>query len=101
LRLPAYLVSCPSLPFSPFFFFSTRRRHTSSTRDWSSDVCSSDLPSPPFSGSEAGYSLHTVLLWPQYLPLLPFPLMPVQKPAPHEIGRASCRERGGIAAVGG
>src|SRR6266536_2578847 len=28
---------------SPFFFFSSRRRHTSSTRDWSSDVCSSDL----------------------------------------------------------
>src|SRR5207247_4361724 len=26
------------------FFFSSRRRHTSSTRDWSSDVCSSDLP---------------------------------------------------------
>src|SRR6266498_5687794 len=26
------------------FFFSSRRRHTSSLRDWSSDVCSSDLP---------------------------------------------------------
>src|SRR5699024_11894518 len=25
------------------FFFSSRRRHTSSKRDWSSDVCSSDL----------------------------------------------------------
>src|SRR6266536_3897300 len=25
------------------FFFSSRRRHTRSTRDWSSDVCSSDL----------------------------------------------------------
>src|SRR6266536_4928819 len=25
------------------FFFSSRRRHTISTRDWSSDVCSSDL----------------------------------------------------------
>src|SRR5207247_3713698 len=24
-------------------FFSSRRRHTRSTRDWSSDVCSSDL----------------------------------------------------------
>src|SRR5438105_3069375 len=24
------------------FFFSSRRRHTRSTRDWSSDVCSSD-----------------------------------------------------------
>src|SRR2546428_12147187 len=26
-----------------FFFFSSRRRHTRSDRDWSSDVCSSDL----------------------------------------------------------
>src|SRR3989440_3325552 len=26
----------------PFFFFSSRRRHTRSDRDWSSDVCSSD-----------------------------------------------------------
>src|SRR6266536_4960669 len=26
-----------------FFLFSSRRRHTRSTRDWSSDVCSSDL----------------------------------------------------------
>src|SRR5687768_17622250 len=25
------------------FFFSSRRRHTSCSRDWSSDVCSSDL----------------------------------------------------------
>src|SRR5699024_11798341 len=25
------------------FFFSSRRRHTRSRRDWSSDVCSSDL----------------------------------------------------------
>src|SRR5437868_15146105 len=27
------------------FFFSSRRRHTRSKRDWSSDVCSSDLES--------------------------------------------------------
>src|SRR5699024_7877541 len=37
------------------FFFSSRRRHTRSKRDWSSDVCSSDLPSqrrkrPPCAG---------------------------------------------------
>src|SRR5439155_19208456 len=37
-----------------FFFFPSRRRHTRWPRDWSSDVCSSDLPSlstcepPPF-----------------------------------------------------
>src|SRR6478672_12565494 len=29
-----------------FFFFSSRRRHTRSDRDWSSDVCSSDLALP-------------------------------------------------------
>src|SRR6267378_4513447 len=30
-----------------FFFFSSRRRHTRSLRDWSSDVCSSDLIAQP------------------------------------------------------
>src|SRR5690606_40296932 len=29
--------------FVSFFFFSSRRRHTRFSRDWSSDVCSSDL----------------------------------------------------------
>src|SRR5690349_22710016 len=33
-----------------FFFFSSRRRHTRSLRDWSSDVCSSDL-------AEGGFAL--------------------------------------------
>src|SRR5436309_4586473 len=31
------------IPFYCFFFFSSRRRHTRFSRDWSSDVCSSDL----------------------------------------------------------
>src|SRR5207249_8230331 len=31
-----------------FFFFSSRRRHTRSKRDWSSDVCSSDLSDENF-----------------------------------------------------
>ena len=31
------------LVFIFFFFFSSRRRHTRYWRDWSSDVCSSDL----------------------------------------------------------
>src|SRR5204862_1842344 len=35
LCLYSFLFSC--------FFFSSRRRHTRSLRDWSSDVCSSDL----------------------------------------------------------
>src|SRR5690554_7363212 len=33
------------LCFYFFFFFSSRRRHTRCGRDWSSDVCSSDLQS--------------------------------------------------------
>src|SRR2546430_13740605 len=38
-------------PGIPFFFFSSRRRHTSFDCDWSSDVCSSDLDTvrgPPY-----------------------------------------------------
>src|SRR5690606_39395234 len=36
------------------FFFSSRRRHTIFSRDWSSDVCSSDLDftAPPEPGRE-------------------------------------------------
>src|SRR5438445_12103521 len=33
-----------------YFFFSSRRRHTRYWRDWSSDVCSSDLCGPCRSG---------------------------------------------------
>src|SRR2546422_4454111 len=37
-------VSSPHVSFYDFlFFFSSRRRHTRCSRDWSSDVCSSDL----------------------------------------------------------
>src|SRR5438445_2706018 len=36
-----------------FFFFSSRRRHTRYWRDWSSDVCSSDLARQPFYRSAA------------------------------------------------
>src|SRR2546422_10231168 len=36
------------VPFLCFFFFSSRRRHTRCSRDWSSDVCSSDLASVRF-----------------------------------------------------
>src|SRR5690606_33071194 len=33
------------------FFFSSRRRHTRFSRDWSSDVCSSDLATLPLKGN--------------------------------------------------
>src|SRR5690606_40280708 len=40
------------------FFFSSRRRHTRFSRDWSSDVCSSDLAAAESSGpSPEGRSL--------------------------------------------
>src|SRR2546429_2266718 len=35
------------LVVTDFFFFSSRRRHTRCSRDWSSDVCSSDLERGP------------------------------------------------------
>src|SRR5206468_10154416 len=35
--------NCGAVLFVVVFFFSSRRRHTRSDRDWSSDVCSSDL----------------------------------------------------------
>src|SRR6266496_6212507 len=56
-----------------FFFFSSRRRHTRSLRDWSSDVCSSDLDRAGESVSAAGRaaakwlsstSNRTFVLWP-------------------------------------
>src|SRR5260221_7423182 len=43
-----------------FFFFSSRRRHTRSLCDWSSDVCSSDLMT--FSPSNCGSCVSTVRL---------------------------------------
>src|SRR5690606_39507814 len=39
-----------------FFFFSSRRRHTRFSRDWSSDVCSSDLLPPAFQESCERYA---------------------------------------------
>src|SRR5207245_6317369 len=71
-------------------FFSSRRRHTRCYRDWSSDVCSSDLYHPQYARntlqlnrggrrfSEIGYLAGVF-----------------------EIGRASCRERVWASAVAG
>src|SRR2546422_3284162 len=42
------------------FFFSSRRRHTRCSRDWSSDVCSSDLQFWPDGSPESG---RTSLEW--------------------------------------
>src|SRR5262249_58788562 len=68
------------------FFFSSRRRHTILVSDWSSDVCSSDLPASAFrTRQEAktiapripGRFVNPAKLWRWFA----------------QIGRASCRER--------
>src|SRR5690606_39823792 len=48
------------------FFLSSRRRHTSFSRDWSSDVCSSDL-------LKQGLSATTTPVYPiaEHVPVLP------------------------------
>src|SRR5207247_6420223 len=47
-----------------FFFFSSRRRHTRSTRDWSSDVCSSDLATATATLTSTPTSTETVTFTP-------------------------------------
>src|SRR5207247_8260901 len=92
-------------------FVSSRRRHTRSTRDWSSDVCSSDLPQEYLdSGAdaivegEAEQTLEDLLR--QSGPLEKIPGILFRNPdgsvartearplIADQIGRASCRERG-------
>src|SRR5256885_12603148 len=45
-----------------YFFFSSRRRHTRLQGDWSSDVCSSDLPAATLRRGRA--SAPQALVWP-------------------------------------
>src|SRR5947209_13650426 len=42
------------------FFFSSRRRHTRYWRDWSSDVCSSDLDIGAIQGGEESQALDVI-----------------------------------------
>src|SRR5207253_7962074 len=46
-----------------FFFFSSRRRHTRWPRDWSSDVCSSDLRPAVLPGRVVAHALQAVIAW--------------------------------------
>src|SRR5215469_18231848 len=48
-----------------FFFFSSRRRHTRSLRDWSSDVCSSDLAKVSRRAARIGFD------WPDARAVIP------------------------------
>src|SRR3989337_810383 len=68
-----------------FFCFSSRRRHTRCYRDWSSDVCSSDLSANGSIPRDNCASARS----------------PVPRAARTEIGRASGRERGEISGVAG
>src|SRR5215471_9029259 len=58
-----------------FFFFSSRRRHTRSLRDWSSDVCSSDLEAcrrcgQVLSGEDPDPLIHQVAELPRIEPIV-------------------------------
>src|SRR3989440_6626446 len=88
------------------FFFSSRRRHTRSDRDWSSDVCSSDLPTRPSQPTAIATPTPTQLPTPTPTPQMDTATLPVNLTRPlvlqdnqakftvtAEIGRASCRER--------
>src|SRR5690606_39372770 len=92
------------------FFFSSRRRHTRFSRDWSSDVCSSDL------GRVMVLGFGLALGWGGVLSVGgAHPAMAQDEdrhegyyyPAPQttesyaEIGRASCRERVQVGGGGG
>src|SRR5438067_2937634 len=83
---------------SSSFFFSSRRRHTRSKRDWSSDVCSSDLRlrlerrnlrfgCSDLDVARAGAQVATTE---SQIPALQ---TQATAAAHRQIGRASCRER--------
>src|SRR5699024_11354450 len=91
-----------------WFFFSSRRRHTRSKRDWSSDVCSSDLPLVSRDGRcgssvalSLGESEPRSCGDPVGRPTLSDGLSrdDCQARRKRKIGRASCRERAYIAVV--
>src|SRR5437868_11711389 len=56
-----YIMFFSVIEVSYFFFFSSRRRHTRSKRDWSSDVCSSDLMLSPKDPGAVGITLSATL----------------------------------------
>src|SRR5699024_12083772 len=101
----------------------SRRRHTRSKRDWSSDVCSSDLalyervekiaaqalaakrqlPKPVCANVDfySGF-VYTMLRLPQELFTAIFAIARISGWCAHrKIGRASCRESGELSVVGG
>src|SRR5690606_39650426 len=99
------------------FFFSSRRRHTRFSRDWSSDVCSSDLacaaeslPAYVHAPYLINFGSHTEATVERSVESLRHSLrrgreigalgVVVHTGSATEIGRASRRERGEISAGG-
>src|SRR5436305_8030849 len=87
-----------------FFFFSSRRRHTRCGRDWSSDVCSSDLLASGLAGLACAIApmlmglvatLNTSAFDPLAWTALAYLLVKAgrEDDGRAQIGRASCRER--------
>src|SRR3712207_7391060 len=86
-----------------FFFFSSRRRHTRYWRDWSSDVCSSDLGTTNFLHGYPAYAVSIAALVDDVLTAAVVMNVPTGDVFTavvdggayrnDEIGRASCRER--------
>src|SRR2546429_6544437 len=86
------------------FFFSSRRRHTRCSRDWSSDVCSSDLVRGVDSKKRQRGGVRRGAVVSYWIgarrPRCPFRAINEKvvhlrgsKHVIFEIGRASCRER--------
>src|SRR5207248_8556737 len=93
----SFIVLCVVLLY---FFFSSRRRHTRSYGDWSSDVCSSDLlPCRSTMRSEPPEA--TVPTHPSPAVTTTSRLASAGSSGLWKIGRASCRERGGVGGGGG
>src|SRR5256886_7729455 len=97
-------VICSSIVMSVIiFFFSSRRRHTRFDCDWSSDVCSSDLPTGLTIDDRLLLTLASMRSDGNILPLPSLtvekvnlrgvPVAVVEVLPSEEIGRASCRER--------
>src|SRR5690625_6008683 len=81
-----------------FFFFSSRRRHTRWPRDWSSDVCSSDLAFDEVGDILNRTSAACGFRWnaevrSKYVDAIELAKRQRKEKKRQKIGRASCRER--------
>src|SRR5699024_11908588 len=93
------LVELIDVLYGVFIFFSSRRRNTMSKRDWSSDVCSSDLGHGPDVPAQGGGKAdhqgigQSRVVGAEHRTSLRDILPPNGADGMDQIGRASCRER--------